>query len=56
MNYDFDFWKLFEDFNGEILIYEAGFDFKSLTNETKLIIHSNRLNDIVEKYISINEQ
>lgn len=55
MNYDFDFWDLFNDYNKEILIYKTGLDLESLVSETELIIHSNKLNDIVEKYTDINE-
>lgn len=51
MNYGFDFWDLFAEYNNKIKIYSSSLDFSSLINETKLIIHGNRLNEIVEKYI-----
>jgi hypothetical protein len=36
-------------------MYNSYLDFTSLAEETKLIIHGNRLNDIVERYIDKNE-
>lgn len=55
MNYDFDFWDIFGEFNNKIKVYRQSVDIDALVDETKLIIHSNRLNDIVEKYIGTNE-
>ena len=56
MDYDFDFWEIFSRFNEKIKVYNQAVDITKLADETKLMIHGNRLNDIVDKYIGINEQ
>lgn len=55
MNYDFPFWNLFKNFNNKISTYIEQSDFEALVSETKLSIHGDKLNDIVEKYTNINE-
>ena len=50
MEYDVSFWKLFSDFNSNIgndIEYQ---NFEQLKTEAKLMIHSNKLKEIADKY------
>lgn len=50
MEYDISFWKLFSDFNSNIgndIEYQ---NFEQLKIESKLMIHSNKLKEIADKY------
>ena len=50
MRYDVSFWKLFSDFNlniGNDIEYQ---NFEQLKTESKLMIHSNKLKEIADKY------
>jgi len=55
MQYERGFWEVFESYNQKVARYNSYLDFEKLIQETKIIIHGNRLHEIVEQYTQIDE-